>query len=181
MPWLGLGGPCSLLAFCPLFSHQTNTGSGTKETFTQIQQQIQLNFPHSVLSTASPWCCHRTSHAGCAAPPGLPAPRQTQREGKTNCITHSSVLGHQSMLWRSYLSALARSRASPQNISWSHFLHFSLMQPRCFLSTRPWQLQDLQVSSPLEHPRTSTDEDLLEFRDHTRCQETFTMDLGGSK
>ena len=183
MPWLGSEDPCSLLAFCPPFSHQTNRLWNERDFHTK--QRIQLNFPHSVPSTASPWCYHRTSHAGCTAPPRLsdPRPHQTQHEGKTNSISHCSVLA---LSWdiRAHSEAAISSNQIQGFTSAYQLVSLSAFQPdttQVFPQYEAWQLQDLQVSSWLEHPRTSTDKDLLEFRDHTGWQETFTMDLGGSK
>lgn len=120
MPWPGSKDPCSLLAFCPPFSHQTNTGSGMKETVTQSSKSSSIFHilclgPPARGATAGPHMLQ------CAAPPGLPHPPLTKRSAEVELTAFHTVrfwdCPGTSEHWSDCLSAQARARVSPQNIT----------------------------------------------------------------
>lgn len=139
MPWLGSEDPCSLLAFCPPFSHQTNTGSGTKGTFTQSSESSSI-FHILCLPLPARGATTGPHMLDALLLPGCLILALTKHSMKVKLTAFHTV-----RFWHcpgtsehtlKRLSAQTRSRVSPQHISWSHFLHFSLTRPRCFLSTR---------------------------------------------
>ena len=185
MPWLGSEDPCSLLAFCPPFSHQTNTGSGTKGTFTQSSESSSI-FHILCLPLPARGATPGPHMLDALLLPGCLILALTKHSVKVKLTAfHTVRFWHCPGTSEHTLKQLSISSKQIQGFASAYQLvSLSAFQPdttQVFPQYKAWQLQDLQVSSWLEHPRTSTDKDLLEFRDHTGWQETFTMDLGGSK
>lgn len=140
MPWPGSKDPCSLLAFCPPFSHQTNTGSGMKETVTQSSKSSSI-FPILCLRLPARGATAGPHMLQCAAPPGLPHPPLTKRSAEVELTAFHTVRfwdcpgTSEHPLKRLSISS-SQSQGFTSEYNCSCFLHLSLTRPRCFLSRR---------------------------------------------
>lgn len=150
-----------LLALLPPFSHSTNPGSGTERLSHKPANPARFSTvcasgcqPGVLLLDLPCWTC-----SGCLSLPN----------------TAKGAAFHPALSWDC-------PRTQPGLTPDFQMLSLSAAQPgtsQVFPQVEAGQWQGLQDSSWLEHLRAGTDRELPESE--IQGQETFTMDLGGSK